>query len=39
MTNQVLHQLLKNTESFAKKDLDLLTGVYNKTNDEEILKQ
>lgn len=37
MANQVLQKLLKNTASFAEKDLDLLTGVYNKTHGEELL--
>ncbi len=38
MANQVLQKLLKNTSSFAEKDLDLLTGVYNKTHGEELLE-
>lgn len=37
MANQVLQKLLKNTTSFAEKDLDLLTGVYNKNHGEELL--
>ena len=38
MANQVLQKLLKNTGSFAEKDLDLLTGIYNKSHGEHLLE-
>lgn len=37
MANQVLQQLLKNAGGFADKDLDMLTGVYNKAHGEGLL--
>lgn len=37
MANQVLQKLLINTGNFAEKELDMLTGVYNKAHGEELL--
>lgn len=37
MANQVLQKLLINSRSFVEKDLDILTGIYNKSHGEELL--